>query len=53
MGLRILFFYFFENVHLIYDLQMQLSRLFELLSQLAGFVKKCSSVFICKILKVE
>ena len=29
MGLRI----FFENVHLIYDLQMQLSRLFELLSQ--------------------
>ena len=51
MGLRI--FFFFENVHLIYDLQMQLSRLFELLSQLAGFVKKCSSVFICKILKVE
>ena len=50
MGLRI---FFFENVHLIYDLQMQLSRLFELLSQLAGFVKKCSSVFICKILKVE
>ena len=45
--------FFFENVHLIYDLQMQLSRLFELLSQLAGFVKKCSSVFICKILKVE
>ena len=44
---------FFENVHLIYDLQMQLSRLFELLSQLAGFVKKCSSVLICKILKVE
>ena len=30
MGLRI---FFFENVHLIYDLQMQLSRLFELLSQ--------------------
>ena len=50
MGLRI---FFFENVHLIYDLQMQLSRLFELLSQLAGFVEKCSSVFICKILKVE
>ena len=39
--------FFFGNVHLIYDLQMQLSRLFELLSStMAGFVTKKVAGFL-------